>query len=174
MKLSQGEKLILLALASKEDGKEELDFDFIRKAILSGNTWALSWELSGIPTDDTSDEIAEETASILTMWSYLEFCVEELSSEEREKLEKSAYPFNLKFAGFDANHDKHYGVVSFLVNKMDRFEEFKNRPLNSHSSSELHHYRKILPIYQQELLAQGAGSRRLSPDSILKIVRAGR
>jgi hypothetical protein len=88
MKLSQGEKLILLALASQQDGEEELDLGFIRKAILGGHTWALTWNLSGVPTEDTPSEIADETASILSMWSYLEHCAEQLGPEGKAGLER--------------------------------------------------------------------------------------
>lgn len=171
MKLSQGEKLILMALAAEKDGKDELDLGFIRSAILSGNTWALTWELSGIPTDDVDPAIAEETADILSMWSYIEHSVRQLPAEQKEKIKKDAYPFKLEFSGFDGNNDAHYGVASFMIKDMGRFEEFRDRPLNSHTQSSLPSYRRMLPIYKEEMHNKGfSSSSSLTADSILKIV----
>lgn len=172
MKLSQGEKLILMALAAANDGKEELDLDFIRRAILSGNTWALTWELSGIPDEDTDPKIASETADILGMWSYIEHSVNQLPAAQKTQLEKDAYPYSLTFAGFDGNNDEHYGVASFLVQDMGRFEEFKTRPLNSHSQSSLPKYRKMLPAYNSALQRAGFSAGSLPADEILEIIKA--
>lgn len=174
MKLSQGEKLILLALANQQDGEEELDLSFIRKAILNGHTWALTWNLSGVPTEDTSPEIADETASILGMWSYIEHCAEQLGAEAKADLEKAAYPFNIQFGGFDGNHDPHHSVAHFLIEDMGRFSEFKERALNSHSSSSLPHYRRMLPIYEEALREKGFGGQPLTAEQIVAIVKGGR
>jgi hypothetical protein len=174
MKLSPGEKLILLALASQQDGKEELDLGFIRKAILSGQTWALTWDLSGISTEDTSPEIADETASILSMWSYIEQCAERLGPEAKAELEKAAYPFKVQFGGFDGNNDPHHSVAHFLIEEMGRFAEFKDRALNSHSSSNLPHYRRMLPLYQEALREKGFGGQPLSAEQIAGVVKGGR
>lgn len=174
MKLSQGEKLILLALASQQDGKEELDLGFIRKAILSGQTWALTWDMSGVPTEDTSSEIADETASILSMWSYIEQCAEQMGHETKADLVKAAYPFKVQFGGFDGNNDPHHSVAHFLINEMGRFAEFKDRALNSHSSSNLPHYRRMLPLYQEVLRENGFGGHPLSAEQIVTVIKAGR
>ncbi|MBM7049609.1 MULTISPECIES: YfbU family protein [Rhizobium] len=171
MRLSQGEKLILMALAAAKDGKDELDLDFIRRAIYSGNTWALTWEFSGIPAEDTEPGIADETAEIMSMWSYIERSVGELPVAEREQLEKDAYPHSLSFSGFDGNHDPHYSVASFLVKDMGRFEEFKERSLNSHTQSSLPTYRRMLSAYKAELRNLGFTSRSLPADKILGIVK---
>lgn len=171
MKLSQGEKLILLTLAAKEDGKEKLNLAFIRSAILSGNTWALSWEFSGIPFVDTDEQVAKETADILSMWSYIEHCIQKLTPDEQQKLKNDAYPYDLAFKGFDANNDEHYKVASFLIKEMNRFDEFKGRDLNSHSQFNLPYYQEMLQIYDIELEAKGFTSEVLSTGSILKILK---
>src|SRR5690606_5018449 len=118
MKLSQGEKLILLALASQQDGEEEFDLGFVRKAILNGHTWALTWEMPGVPTEDTAPEIANETAAILSMWSYIEHSINSLDAQAKADLTRAAYPFALQFGGFDGNNDPHYGVAGFLIEDM--------------------------------------------------------
>lgn len=171
MKLSDGEKLILLALADQKDGKEELDLDFIRSAIFNGHSWALSWEYPGIATEETDEAIVKETADILSMWSYIEHSVKKLPAADQTKLAANVYPYDLTFSGFDANHDKHHSVASFLINNMDRFSEFKGRSLNSHSQTSLPSYRKMLPAYDAEMHKVGFGGRSLSAESIEKIVK---
>lgn len=171
MKLSQGEKLILMALAAAKDGKEELDLDFIRRAILSGNTWALTWQFSGIPEKETDPDVADETAEIMSMWSVIELSIKVLPASQRAQLEKDAYPFSLSFEGFDGNNDPHHSVASFLVQDMGRFEEFNGRSLNSHSRSSLPTYRRMLPLYHSALNSLGLNSGQLPADKILEIVK---
>jgi hypothetical protein len=173
MKLSQGEKLILLALASAQDGKERLDLDCIRSAIMSGNTWALSWELQGVSSEENDERIAAETAEILGMWTYIEHSLGQLSESDREKLEKDAQPYSSSFEGFDGNHDPHYGIASFLINDMNRFDEYQGRALNSHSQVSLPRYRRMLAAYSEARTASGLSSRSFSAPEILNILRAG-
>ncbi|WP_332304692.1 MULTISPECIES: YfbU family protein [Rhizobium/Agrobacterium group] len=171
MKLSDGEKLILLALADQKDGKEEIDLDFIRSAIFNGHSWALSWQYPGIATEETEESIVKETADILGMWSYIEHSVKKLPSAEQDQLAKNAHPYDLTFSGFDGNHDKHHSVASFLINNMDRFSEFKGRSLNSHSQMSLPSYRRMLPAYNEEVQKAGFGGRSLTAESIEKIIK---
>lgn len=173
MKLTQGEKLILLALADQRVGRNDLDLDFIRKAILSGHTWALSWQLSGIAADDTDELVVQETADILSMWSYIERRINAIDAEDKEQLNTAVYPFSLEFHGFDGNNDKHFGVASFLIEDMGRFSEFVGRPLNSHSSSSLLHYRRMLPLYETAMREKGLLGDSLTADEIAKIIKAG-
>lgn len=171
MKLSDGEKLILLALADQKAGRDELDLEFIRSAILNGHSWALTWQLSGIPNEDTDPTVADETADILGMWSFIERSVQALPEDEQKKIEEDAYPFSIRFEGFDGNNDDHHSVASFLINNMDRFGEFKERYLNSHTQSSLPNYRRMLTSYRAELEKLGYGSDLLSADSVLSIVK---
>jgi hypothetical protein len=58
-----------------------------------------------------------------------------LSPEDLAKLAKEAAPFgeNVRFAGFDGNNERHYGIATYRVDDMKRFQHFKGRDLNSHS-----------------------------------------
>jgi len=64
---------------------------------------------------------------------------------EHGNLVGRTYPIALTFDGFDGNNDRHSGLASFLVQDMGRSEEFKGRPLNSHSQSSLPKYRNMVP-----------------------------
>jgi uncharacterized protein YfbU (UPF0304 family) len=48
----------------------------------------------------------------------------------------------------DANHDRHYGVARMFIKHMERWEEFKDRSLNSHGPT-LNRYRAMMPVFEQ-------------------------
>lgn len=175
MKLSPGEKLILVAMADAASGEPHpaVDLAFVRKAIMGGHTWALGWKSPSIPQEDYSLEVAEETESILNMWSVLESHVENLTPEDRDKAKEAAYPFDLKFKGFDGNNDDHFSVASFLIQDMDRFDNFKDRYLNSHSSGNLTHYRRMMPVYMEMQSKMGWSGRDWSAEQIGEVIKTG-
>lgn len=142
MKITDGEKLILLMLSELYEELEvngEIEPQFIREAIFSNNLWALPWKYSGIPFEEQEDpEVVKKVLDILDMWSFIEYSYEQLSDEGKLELEKAAAPFGKdpRFPGFDGNHESEYmGTASFIVNELNRFEEFKGRDFNSHCPS---------------------------------------
>lgn len=156
MKISDGEKLILLMLSELYDRLEikgEIESEFIRSAIFSNNIWAIPWKYSGIPFEDQDDpEIVKEVLDILGMWSFIEYSYEQLSEKEKKYLQDTVVkPFgeNPKFPGFDGNHESSYmGIASFIVNELDRFEEFKGRNFNSHFPS-LDGHERMLSVFKE-------------------------
>lgn len=155
MKITDGEKLILLMLSEvyeQLDLKGEIDPKFIKEAIFSNNLWALPWKYSGIPFEDQEDpRIVREVLDILEMWSFIEYSYAQLDAEKKSWLEKEAAPFGKdpKFPGFDGNNESEYmGTASFIVNELERFEEFKGRRFNSHSSS-VDGYRRMLSVFME-------------------------
>jgi uncharacterized protein YfbU (UPF0304 family) len=153
MKISDGEKLILLMLSEIYERLEidgEIDSKFIKEAIFSNNLWALPWKYSGIPFEDQEDpEIVGEILDILEMWNLIEYSYSELSEQDKLKLEVDAKPFgkNPKFPGFDGNNESEYmGMASFIVNELNRFEDFKGRSFNSHAPS-LDGHRRMLSVF---------------------------
>lgn len=157
MKVSDSEKLILVMLSELYDTmgvKGEIDPDFIRSAVLGNKTWSIPWMYPGIPfeDDDTPQEV-KEVLDILDMWSVIEDSYGELSDDEKQHLAVEAEPFGKepKFRGFDGNNEPEYmSTVSFLVNKLDRYEEFKGRNFNSHSRV-LDVYRRMLPAFDEAM-----------------------
>ena len=142
MNVSDSEKLILLMLTELYDSvgvKGEIDPDFIRSAIFSDKTWSIPWKYYGIPFEDQdTPEVVKEVLDILEMWSVIESSYAELSDDEKDLVEKEASPFGKKptFKGFDGNNESEYmSTASFIVNELERFEEFKGRNFNSHSQS---------------------------------------
>ena len=61
MKLSDGEKLIILMLSElyeKLGVEGEIEPDFIKSAIFGNQLWGLKWKYSGIPFEESEDGIS--------------------------------------------------------------------------------------------------------------------
>lgn len=175
MRISDGEKLILLMLSElydqlKIDG--EIEPDFIRSAIFSNNIWAIPWKYSGIPFEDQEDpEIVKEVLDILDMWSFIEYSYGQLSEDDKAYLENEAAPFGKdpKFPGFDGNNESSYmGIASFIVNDLDRFEEFKGRNFNSHCPS-LDGHERMFSVFKEIRKNMNFGP--LSVDELARILK---
>lgn len=155
MKVTDGEKLILLMLSELYDklGVDgEIEPDFIRSAIFSNKTWSIPWKYSGIPFESQeTPKIVKEVLDILDMWSFIEYSYGELNDKGKAYVEKEAAPFGKepKFRGFDGNNETDYmGTASFIVNQLDRFEEFKGRNFNSHRPS-VDGYQRMLSVFEE-------------------------
>lgn len=175
MKVTDGEKLILLMLSELYDklGVEgEVEPDFIRSAIFSNNTWSIPWKYVGIPFEEQeTPEVVKEVLDVLDMWSMIERSYENLSNESKEFVEIEASPFGKdpRFPGFDGNNETEYmGTASFLVNDLDRFEEFKGRDFNSHCPS-IDSYRRMLSVFKP--LLQNLNFQPLSAQNIADILK---
>jgi len=177
MKLSDGEKLILMMLAEiykhLKIKKAEFDPDFISETIVNGYLWGLKWKYHSIPfepEDDPPD--VKETANILDMWRFLEEGYENLSKADKAKVDAVTGQKNLKFIGFDGNHEDHFGIARYFVEDLKRWGRFKGRDLNSHTSS-VDGYRRILRVFEPMRSALGDRS-PLNADEIARIMNARR
>lgn len=153
MQLSDGEKLILMMLCDLYDKNEiegEIDHIFVRDAIFENQTWALPWKFSGIPFKNTeTPHVVKKVLDILDMWRVIEYSYSELTEEEKKQLEVNVEFFgkNPIFKGFDGNNETEYlAAADFVINKLDRFEEFKLRDLNSHMPS-LATYERMMRVF---------------------------
>lgn len=154
MNVTDGEKLIILMLTElyeklQVDG--EMEPDFLRSAIFNDHMWGIRWKYSGIPFSAAEDPpIVREVVDILDMWSFIEHAYSELSDAEKTQLAKDAAPFgeNPRFSGFDGNNEsEHMSTAMFLVNHLDRFQEFKGRSFNCHYPS-LDSHRRMLSAFE--------------------------
>lgn len=148
--MTPAEKLTLLLLCDihkhlKIEG--EVDSSLIISA-LGRHEWALESEyhLNEEPVDPS---VVNETADILTMWRVIESSYDKQSAAEKKRIKDAVYPASVEFEGFDGNHDPHYGVATFYVEKLNRFDERKGRPMNSHTSGSLPTYRRMLPRFKK-------------------------
>jgi hypothetical protein len=154
MKISDGEKLILLLLCEMYEHlgiRGEYDVRFVKSAILNKQTWGIPWHLSGVPWDsrDVPPEV-REVADLLEMLSCIERSFAALSQEDRDHL-KATVPLaegSQIFAGFDGNNEsEHLAVAQFLIHELGRFQRFKERELNSHMPM-LATYRRMYAAFE--------------------------
>ena len=105
---------------------------------------ALNVDREEVPID-----ICDETSEILNMYRRINNAIAGLTEEQRDGLNLES----IRFEGFDANNDSHYHYMTFMVEKMDLWQEHNGNYLNSHSQFPLQKYRRML-VYQRELLSQ--------------------
>lgn len=175
MKVTDGEKIILLMLSELYDALKvqgEIEPDFIRSAIFSDKMWSIPWKYSGIPFEhQDTPEIVKEVLDILDLWSFIEHSYRELPENDKLSLEKQAKTFGKdpKFSGFDGNSETDYmGTASFVVNKLDRFEEFKGRYFNSHCPM-VDAYRRMLSAFN-DIRENESFGRPLNAEQLAKIL----
>jgi len=127
----------------------EIEPDFVQNAILTENTWGLSWRYAGYLSAEEREEyppVVREVCDILDMWTFIEVSYEQLSDDEKDSLHRALAPFKEppKFPGFDGNNEnEHMGVAQFLINDLKRFERFDANNLNSHMPSLDKHNRML-------------------------------
>jgi uncharacterized protein YfbU (UPF0304 family) len=155
LKLSDGEKLILLMLSEIHEHlqiKNGVDTKLVQSAIYSGNLWGLKWQLTGVFHDhEAAPEVIEEVVNVLDMWSFIESSYSRFSSDDKRMIEQEAKPFGqyVQFTGFDGNGEAEYiSVARFLVDDLERFSSFKGRELNSHLPS-LDAHRRMLGVFNR-------------------------
>lgn len=163
--LSSGEKLILIMLCDLFEHlkiEDKIDIELVRAAIGGGHLWALEWEMTGIfHGEETSSEVASETAHILTMWETLERSYEKLSKEDKEWLASNCpdlYGSPVRFRGFDGNSETdHIGVMRLFTENMRRFAHFKGRDFNAHLPNTLGMHRRMLPVFEKIFYKESPG-----------------
>ncbi|WP_181183854.1 YfbU family protein [Prosthecodimorpha hirschii] len=134
---NEPEKLMIWMLSEimrRTNSTDEKTLDIINSAMSGGHYWSLRWELSGvfdaIPDKDDDLRFVIDT---MNMWSMIEDGFKRSSDADRKFIVLSCPNKSLVFDGFDANTEgKHYSIAQFLVKTLGRWEEFKDRKMNSH------------------------------------------
>jgi uncharacterized protein YfbU (UPF0304 family) len=176
MKLSDGEKLILLMLADVSKAlkvKGEIDAAFIKKAVVNDDLWAIHWKYHGIPFAKEPDPIeVTQTCDILDMWSFVESSFSELSAADKKRVKVEAEPFgrDVKFHGFDGNHEHHTFIARVLIEDLDKWSEFKGRPLNAHMRT-VDGYLRMCGVFEP-MRASLVSRKGLTADQIIAILMA--
>jgi len=87
----------------------------------------------------------QELENILKMYNRINESIRLLTDSDKESLDLGS----LEFEGFDADSGMHYYMMSYLVDRMDEYGEYKGRELKSHNHTSLSKYNKMLPIYSE-------------------------
>lgn len=175
MRLSDGEKLILIMLADIYEKLEisgEVDPSFVRTAIFNNYLFGLEWQYGSLfGGEQPADVIVKETVAVLDMWSSLEVAYEGFDEAEKARIgaEVPYFGGNVSFRGFDGNNEEHFGVADFLVRDMKRWKKLEGRDLNSHSES-IDGYRMMLRVF--EPIRRKLGDRRMTAEEVIAILNA--
>ena len=105
------------------------------------------YEIFDVTTEEIPLEICEETTQILNMYRRINNCIKHLENEEKAELNLE----KIAFEGFDARCDFHFQYMTFMIEKMNLWREYRSLYLDSHSKFPLKKYRKMLE-YQNYLL----------------------
>ena len=172
--LSDGEKLILAMLAGIYK-KLEINDDIDPKVILAGIRADTTAWIIQLQYGDSPEELppkVKETCDILDMYRWIGASVKGLSKSERERVNKQADRWSeyVEFQGFDGNNDEHFGILSDLVNVLEKYQERKGGILNSHSQTSLPKYRKMLSAFQS--IPAPFSQEGLTADQLIKVLKA--
>jgi uncharacterized protein len=151
----------------------QFDADFISTTIFHDHLWGFNWAYSGIPfeREEIPPEV-KETADALDMWYFLELSCEDLSPANKKKVKEATDRTDVRFIGFDGNHEDHYGIARYFVEDLKRWEHFKGRDLNLHMPS-IDGYRRMFRIFEP-MRTSVLGNRLLNADEIVQILNARR
>ena len=138
--MTHAEKLILIMLSEIYEhlgigGADHINARFVRSAIDSNQTWALSRNIPSFFGGRTqTPDVVSEVRDILYMWSFIEEAHERFSAEEKKRVKAEARPYgDARFVGFDRHTDiLHIEVAKFLIEGLDHSSRFKGRDLDSH------------------------------------------
>ena len=178
-KLSDGEKLIVSMLCElykhhKIDG--DIDPLFVDEALLGGHYWGLKWQYPGIfEVEADHIETVYEVVDVLNVWWFLEQSYTRLSKKDKDRVKKEADSFgdDVVFRGFDGHEEgEHLLIAQFLIDKLNRFTDFRGRDLDSHMPS-INSYRRMVKAFKPIRSHLGGGN-LLSAVHIIKILNAQR
>lgn len=153
MKLTDGERLIVVMLAEMMEGNKkrewEMDPALIKTLAINKDDWAIARKFPGIfDGESPSDDVVRETTDILWMWGIIEHALSTLKGTDATEAANLRWK---RFAGFDANNDPHFGVAHTLINDLEQFQDFKGRDINSHTQATLPRYRTMRVKFERHL-----------------------
>ncbi len=176
--LNNQEKLIVWLLTevlkNQKGYEDQKTVDLIQEAIYGGHFWALPWTLTGVLHDHVDSRGALSLVlDVLDMWWFIESASSKFTRAEKARLvsEVGEWAKEPKFFGFDGNNEGEYmSIALFLVEKMNRFQEFKGRSFNSHHPT-LAHYRKMVALFEGMRASLGVGH-GLTVDQVIALLKA--
>lgn len=153
--------------------KGDSDPDFLQDVICGGHYWALPWQCPGINEQIIEEADASFVSNVMEMWTRIEEVCSTLAKTTLTKLAKDVpgHGNPPRFRGFDGNcsEGRFIGIARLLIDRMDRFEWFKDRDLNSHFPMESA-YRRMLQAFDK--CPKGLGV-TLNLSSVTEILKAG-
>jgi len=107
---------------------------FVKAAVASDNTWALSWEFPEFFGEQVEPfpTVVTEVSNYLHMWTCIEKSLKFLPIQERIEVAQSAKG-PTTFPGFDSEKEsEHFSSAHFIITHMRRFTNFNAIELDAH------------------------------------------
>lgn len=175
--LRPADRLILVMLAEIYESLNiggEIDPTLVREAVYKGRLWGLQQEYPGIfDADEEDPSDVSRVSDILDMWWHLERAYEQLSDADKAEVDKAVTPLSVRFAGFDNHEGSTLSIARFLIERLDRYPDFKGRELDTHSPV-LEGYVRMLATYRPIHKASATRQDGLTKDEIIAVVNARR
>ena len=173
---SDGEKVLMMMIRDlykrfAVDG--DVNAEFIAEVIWGGHYWAPKWDLPGLFHDHEDDpKDVHFVLDVLDVWDCLERAYKKFSKKDKDRIVKEVprVGSDVRFRGFDGNTEAVYGnIAHFLVEKMERFPDFKRRDFNSHMPMEAA-YRRMVAVF--EPMRTSLVGRELDVVQVIRILKA--
>lgn len=162
--LSNQFKILSKIAEMSEEGEYEAQ-EYLRKSEIAENGYSGEYhEVFDVDSDEIPFEICEETSKILNMFRRINNAISELNDDEKAELNLK----KISFEGFDGNNDPHYHYMSYIVNHLEKWGEYKDSYLNSHSSFTIQKYRKMLATHDRLL----KGKYDLNKGDLIEIINS--
>jgi uncharacterized protein YfbU (UPF0304 family) len=142
IKLSQTERLILAnqyKILAKVEPENSGQFNYLKEILERGYEGLYYYLFEGIDSEGISKSVTDETHEILTMYRRIKPSIENSENPDIDQI---------KFKGFDGNHQSHYHIMKFMVEDLGLYSEYKDSYYNSHSQIPLTKYRDMLQVYK--------------------------
>jgi uncharacterized protein YfbU (UPF0304 family) len=166
--LSEVERLMLSnqfrILAALEPANSEQHSKFA--AILQAGHAGFYGDIFDTLGPPTTEAEMDETNRILTMFSYIDTALRDLSPEDQAQLNLPA----LHFDGFYGNRDSHHSLATFMRDTLGNFAELQGKDLDSHESFSLERYRRMLSSFT--LIRRESGGMQLTVPDLQRIAKA--
>lgn len=105
------------------------------------------YEVFDVSTEEIPLDICEETSQILNMYRRISNCIKQLPEVEKTELNLA----KIAFEGFNSRTSRHFQYMTFMIEKMNLWREYRSLFLDTNDKTLLKKYRKMLD-YQNYLL----------------------
>jgi len=156
-----------------KDAKHDMEsVRLIQQSLYGGHFWALIWEMTGVMHDHVDNPKAVRTVvDTLDMWQFIERAYAGFDDAEKKRIETEV-PYrgkHPKFIGFDGNNEgEYYSIARFLIEELNRFQDFKGRSLNSHSP-QVGRYQRMAAAFDP-IRAKLVG-REMTSDEVIELLK---
>jgi len=156
----------MFSILKKLNPAEEKDYNWRIEVLTSGfkkeYREAISYEV--MSDDEVSCEICEETRDILRMYIHLDSSYKKLDNKAGIDKER------LTFKGFDNSEGPHLHYATFLLERMNRFQQLQNihHDYDTHSAI-IDKYRHMLKVYRKH--TKGKDYNTLNKETIIDLLK---